>query len=133
MNPKEILTMKKIVSAVLVCVLLVGCVFALASCAPSNNPNKALACLEAEGYKVVLIDYEHLLPDDVEASLTAFKDGKLVLTITYYEEASDAKDAWDEISKADREAYLESNKDCVYARSGKMIYFGTKEAANAAR
>ena len=53
----------------------------------------------------------------------------------YFEEAADANDSWDKIQE-----YADKNKDddakdseWVCKKSGKMIYFGTKNAVAAAK
>ena len=53
---KRGMTMKKMISTILVCVMLVGCVFTLASCTgPNSDPDKAEASLKEAGYTVIAI------------------------------------------------------------------------------
>ena len=49
--------MKKIISTILVCTLLLGCLFTLTSCfGPNSDPEKAKTALEDAGYLVTLTD-----------------------------------------------------------------------------
>ena len=89
--------MKKVVSILLVCVLLVGCVFALASCAKTlNGEYKADAAIISRTYKFegnkVAITYEILgFEKTVEGTYTIAKDEEGVekITITLNSEDKD--------------------------------------------
>lgn len=136
--------MKKIISLALVCLLLVGTMFSLASCgasAPNSDPDKALAALKANGYEAEKLDgFSMLTFPDAKCAITGVKESededKFVDTIfiIYYKSAEDAKDHWDGIQdffnkmmdEADKEEVNES--DWVINQSGSMIYFGTKAA-----
>ena len=131
--------MKKIISSVLVCVLLIGTMLVLASCGgPNSDPKKAEAALKDAGYVVVLNDGSALgglgglaLPDGVEATIFATKDGEY-LAISYYEDADALKDAWDE-AKEEAEKLEDKYEGIVCKKSGKMIYIGTADAVKAAK
>ena len=90
--------MKKILSTILVAVLLVGCVFALASCKSGNGEKPELdlkaakKALEKEDYNVTLNGDEDKLDPWIEETLTAtnteYGDN---LTITVYKDSETAK------------------------------------------
>lgn len=89
--------MKKVVSILLVCVLLVGCVFAFASCAKTlNGEYKADAVIASATYKFegnkVAITYEIFgFEKTVEGTYTIAKDEEGVekITITLNSEDKD--------------------------------------------
>ena len=90
--------MKKITSLLLVCVLLVGCVFTLASCAKMLNGKYELDALvggktyEFKG-KSVVITYEVLgFEKSVEGEYSIAEDdkGNLKITFTFAEDEKDA-------------------------------------------
>ena len=131
--------MKKIISSVLVCVLLIGTMLVLASCGgPNADPKKAEAALKDEGYTVVLNDGSALgglgglaLPDGVEATLVAYKDGEYI-AVSYYDDKDALNKAWEEADES-AEELKEKYEDIVCKKSGKMIYIGTKDAIKAAK
>ena len=57
------------------------------------------------------------------------------ITIIYFEEKDDANDAWEKIQKESEDDKKDADEDAewVCKKSGKMIYYGTKEAINAAK
>jgi len=131
--------MKRIISAVLVCILMVGCVFALASCGgPNKDPKKAAKALEDAEYTVNLVDGEAAKTLKCEAMISAYnKDGETI-TIMYYLEAADAKEAYNEAKDALKEleeAAKEADEEFNYevGKSGKMVWMGTKDAIKAAK
>ena len=90
--------MKKITSLLLVCVLLVGCVFTLASCAKTLNGKYELDAIvggktyEFKG-KTVAITYEVLgFEKTVEGkyAIDENDDGELEITFTFAEDEKDA-------------------------------------------
>lgn len=138
-------TFAKILCLSLVAVMLCA---TLASCAPAAKAEDAVAALKDNGYTALKDD--NAIPallklagvNGVETVVTASKvdsDNKYqTIKIVYFGSASDAKDAEenvtkyvDEKEKDDKEKADES--DWVFKRSGKMIYFGTKDAVKAAR
>ena len=134
--------MKRILSAILVCILMVGCVFALASCNPNKDPEKAKEALEDAGYTVVLVDDKEFLDEDMEANVTAYdKDGNYI-SITYYADKDAAKEAFEEAEDEldDVKEYIAEilnveadDLDLEIDKSGKMIWIGTKDAIKAAK
>ena len=131
--------MKRIISAVLVCILMVGCVFALASCGgPNKDPKEAKKALEDAEYTVNLVDGELAKAAKCEAVINAFnKDGDRI-TIMYFLESADAKDAYDEAKdelKELEEAAKEADEEFNYevGKSGKVVWMGTKDAIKAAK
>jgi hypothetical protein len=139
--------MKKIISAVHACVLLLGCVFALASCgAPAKDPAKAEANLKGAGYQVKLLNNKEVLdivygsdetnPNKIVAEIKAVK-GNDFINIFYYDSKESAKEAWKTI-EAQYEATalnLKESEDLKikYGREGAVIYIGTKAAVKAAK
>ena len=130
--------MKKIISTVLVCVLLLGCVFALASCgAPDSDPKEAKANLEEEGYTVTLRENF----DGYAATLYAYynnvnKKEFNEIYIYYFSDEAAAEKAWESLEKVYSEE-AESKKDTAleikYGIDGNLIYKGTVDAVKAAR
>ena len=120
--------MKKALKLIALSMVLVMAVLALAACGPNSDPEKAKAALEDKGYEVLLIDEG--LTGGLEATLSAFnEDSEDGIYIYYFESADDANDAYDDIEKlfelakeADEDLELELKK------SGKMVYYGTKQA-----
>ncbi len=120
--------------AVMMCAVLVSC------SAPNADPSKANDALKDAGYSVIYNDGSvgiggisiSTLPEGVEASIIATKGDDNYIVITYYKEASDANDAWEEAEK-EAEELKEKYEDIVCKKSGKMIYLGTKEAVKAAQ
>ena len=135
--------MKKILSMILVCILTVGCVFALASCgAPNKDPKAAKAALEEADYKVTLLEGMLLEGaaaaigvEDLDAMLTAFKDDDAI-SIYYFEEKEDAEEAYEKLEELYNEAKEEADEDdpeIKLGKSGNMIWMGTKNAIKAAK
>ena len=128
--------MKRILSAVLACVLLVGCVFALASCGgPNSDPAKAEAALKEEGYTVAAIPTFGLA--GVKKAISAYKvDGENNegVQIFYLTEDADADKAYEEIEKLYNEAKEEDEDiDLKIGKADGMIWFGTADAIKAAK
>ena len=128
--------MKRILSAVLVCVLLVGCVFALASCgAPNSDPAKAEAALKEEGYTVVAIPTFGFA--GVKKAISAFKgedDAAEGIQIFYLDEDADADKVYEEIEKLYNDAKEEDEDiDLKIGKADGMIWFGTAAAIKAAK
>ena len=128
--------MKKFARILCVMLVAVMLVCTLASCiAPKGDPDKAEKALEKEGYTVTVIDSAAVLPDGVEAYLSAFKGDEGVM-IYYFESAKDAKEYWkdheDDIKEMKEEAKEEGEK-LVVKKVGKMIWVGTPKAVKAAK
>ena len=140
--------MKKILSTVLVCVLLLGCVFSLASCfgaKPNSDPEAAKKALEDADYKVyaqikdgvglisatkVDIDLEDFeSEEDMEA---AMKDAEFVY-IVYLPEDADVDEAYEEAKEEFEEAKEKYDIKIKIGKDGNMIWYGTKAAIKAAK
>lgn len=92
--------MKKIISAVLVCVLLMCCVFALASCGKLSGTYKDAANIttfEFSGSKVTL-RIDNIIGEDTvlegKYEITEDEEGKQTITFTFDSEDDEA-DAWE--------------------------------------
>lgn len=139
--------MKKTVRILAFAITLIMLALTLASCgAPNSDPDKAKKALEKNGYTAVKTNgyFSGIAAaflgkeNTVDASVTGTKtetdkDGNKKtesVFILYFKTADAAKDAWDDI-KSENEK--KDDSDWVVARSGKIIYYGTKAAIKAAR
>lgn len=137
--------MKNTLRILAVAMVAVMLCLTLASCGgPNPDPNKALESLKENGVtfagKDTLIIPTALKIAGVDGissvvSGTGKIDDKYAhITIIYFEEAEDAKNAFEKV-----EDYANKNKgdaedsDWVFKKSGKMIYYGTKDAVKAAK
>ena len=133
----------KILSLSLVAVLLCA---TLVACAPAKNADDALKALEDNGYTAVnsnLVGAAGLaaagikgVDSVVTGTKTEKKDDKTTVetvTIIYFTDADAAKTAEEKVSGQSDKEKKDNESDWVFARSGKMIYFGTKAAVKAAR
>ena len=137
--------MKNTLRILAVAMVAVMLCLTLASCGgPNPDPDKALESLKDNGVtfagKDTLIIPTALKIAGVDGissvvSGTGKIDDKYAhVTIIYFEEAEDAKNAFEKV-----EEYANKNKgeaedsDWVFKKSGKMIYYGTKDAINAAK
>ena len=134
--------MKRIISAVLVCVLLLGCVFALASCgAPNKDYKKAAEKLEKKGFKVEVVDGDAAKAMGMTAAITATKgegEDAQGINIAYYEKQEDADKAYkalEESLKAMEELAEKAGKklDMKIGQKGTMVWMGSKAAIKAAK
>ena len=137
--------MKKVLSIVCLLALTVCCLFAFASCgAPNSNPDDAKAALEENGLKATKdtvaqpLVLKGLGIDDVDCVVSAagkIDDEYAYIYIIYFEETDDAKEAWEDVQEyADKQKSDEAeDSEWVCEKSGKMIYFGTKNAVKAAK
>ncbi len=131
--------MKRIISAVLVCILMVGCVFALASCGgPNSDPLKAKEALTEAGYTAVKFDADGNIGEiaiiaamkiagisNIKNVVTGSKDGNVEVTIIYF----DTKDN----AKAELEDVQDYAGDKEVKQSGAMLYYGTEAGIKAAK
>ena len=135
----------KILSLSLVAVMLLA---TLASCAPASDPDKASQALKDDGYKVVkdttiLPDAFKLLQYDLDAVLTGTKtvkdkDGNNkveTVTIFYFANKEDAEKAYEKVKDEEKDSKKDSEESnwVSATKSGKMVYFGTKQAIKDAR
>ncbi len=123
--------------AIMTCTLFVAC-------APASDPDKALEALKENGVEFAAKD-DKVIPgvlklagvDGVECVVSGtgkIDDEYAHITIIYFEESADAKDAWDDIKDRAEDAKKDAeDSEWVCKKSGKMIYYGTKNAINAAR
>ena len=137
--------MKKILSAVLACVLLLGCVFALASCGaakPNANAADAKAALEAAGYEVEMYDTAEYLAHFGVEGLAAFVSAyieeddeiKEAVNIYYLTDGADADKAYEAIEAIFNEGKEDVPElELVIGKADKMVWFGTKAAVEAAK
>ena len=138
--------MKNILRFAAVAMVTIMLCLTLASCGgPNADPDDALAALKENGVTWAAKDntvlpgvYKLLGVDDVECvvSGTGKIDGEYAhVTIIYFEEKDDANDAWEKIQKESEDDKKDADEDAewVCKKSGKMIYYGTKEAINAAK
>jgi ABC-type multidrug transport system fused ATPase/permease subunit len=114
----------------------------LASCfGPAADPAKAEAALEENGYAVTMNDGKlveviamALGIDDLDAQITAVSKEDIddFITIYYFETKEAADKAWDKVQK-EAEDKKDDDSEIVIKKSGKVIYYGTKNAVKAAR
>ena len=137
--------MKKFAQFISLALVAVMCVALLASCAPASDPDKAVAALKDAGYVAgkdtgLSAFISALTGNKLSAVVSGTKtdDDKNLQTvyILYYETADDAKSAYESSALKKYFDDKKENKeetDYVYAKSGKMVYFGTKTAIKDAR
>ena len=130
--------MKKIISTVLLCVLLCGCIFALVSCgAPNSDPKEAAASLEDDGYVVTLNESFVGYKATVTASKNNVKDKEYDwVELYYFNSDEDANKAWETFEakfSAEAEELKDTENEIVYGISGSLIYKGTPRAVKAAK
>lgn len=134
-------TLTRIVALALIAVM--ACL-TLASCGgPAADPDKALEALKDNDYTAEKADdalstgaLALLGIKGVECIVSGVNEDGENITIFYFEDADDAKEAWDGFEDileefADEEEMEDS--DWVCKKSGKMIYYGTKAGAKAAK
>ena len=139
-------TIAKIFALSLVAVMMCAALTACSLFGPSSDPDKALEALKdsdyaAEkidstlglaGYALIGIDIEEL--ECVVAGSS--KDGDEGINIFYFEDKDAANDAFEKIEKFVEELTEDRDEDdpeIVVKKSGKMVYYGTKEAVKAAK
>lgn len=130
--------MKKTIRFVAFAMVALMLMLTLASCGakPNSTPADAKKALEKAGYEVLLVDSEVALKltgvDGLVASIVATtKDLKNAITIYYFKDSETANKAYDKIEKEAEEAKKELENVSV-GKSGKVIWFGTKDAVKAA-
>ena len=138
--------MKNVLRFAAVAMVAIMLCLTLASCGgPNADPDDALAALKENGVTWAAKDntvlpgvYKLLGVDNVECvvSGTGKIEGEYAhVTIIYFEEKDDANDAWEKIQKESEDDKKEADEDSewVCKKSGKMIYYGTKDAVKAAK
>ena len=138
--------MKKIISLVIVCVMLLGCTLVLSSCGgPNSDPAAAKAALDEAGYAADITDdpislafYGAIGIKSVVSGMKVAEDDedKLVdaVSIFYLKDDADVDKAYETLEKFYNEAKEEyEDLDMEIGKSGNMIWFGTKDAIKAAK
>ena len=130
--------MKKTIRFVAFAMVALMLMLTLVSCGakPNATPADAKKALEKADYEVLLIDSEAALKltgiDGLVATLAATtKDLKNAVSIYYFKDSASASDAYDKIKELADEA-KEKTENISVGKSGKMIWFGTKDAVKAA-
>ncbi len=137
--------MKKTFRLVAVALVAVMLCLALASCGgPNADPEKAVEGLKDAG--LVAAEDKLIVPtalklagvkgiDTVVGGAGKIDDEYAVITVIYFDEAEDAKNAMEAVEK-----YADDNKskdakdsEWEFKQSGKMIWYGTKNAVKAAK
>ncbi len=137
--------MKKTIRILALAMVTVMLCLTLASCGgPNADPDKAVEALKENGITWAAKD-AYVVPallrasgvDGVEnvVSGTGKIDDKFAhITIIYFEEADDATDAMEKVEElANDDKKDAEDSDWVFKKSGKMIYYGTKDAVKAAK
>lgn len=138
--------MKKALRLIAVAMITVMLCLSLASCGgPNSDPDDALAALKDNGITWAAKD-STIIPgvlklagvdgiDCVVSGTGRLDDEYAHITIIYFEEKDDANDAWEKIQKKSEEQKENADEDAewVCKKSGKMIYYGTVAAVNAAK
>lgn len=136
--------MKKFAQLISLALVAVMCVVLLASCAPASDPDKAEKALKDAGYtaatdkKILPAGYKIVTGKDIDAVVTGTKTDadKNVqhVTIVYFANAEDAKAAYEDLKNdSDKDKKDADESEWVFAKSGKMVYWGTKTAVKDAR
>lgn len=116
----------------------------LASCGgPNADPDKALSSLKDNGVKwagkdtvVIPLALKAIGVDGIDCVVSGtgkIDDEYAHITIIYFDEKDDANDAWDKVQDYADEKKDDDATDWVCKKSGKMIYYGTKNAISAAK
>ena len=138
--------MKKVLSIVCLLALTVACLFTMVSCGgPNSDPDEALAALKENGVTWAAKDTK-LIPGllkmagidgvDCVVSGTGEIDEEFAqITIIYFNDADAAKAEWEDVKKYAEEEKADEAEESnwVCDKSGKMIYYGTKNAIDAAK
>ena len=129
--------MKKIISTVLVCILLCGCMFALSACgAPDSDPKAAAAALEEEGYDVTLNENAVGYAATIVAVKNNVKEKEYdYVEIYYFDSEEAANKAWETLESAfaaEAEEFDGTDYEIDYGKDGVVIYKGTPDAIDAA-
>ena len=134
--------MKKAIKILALSLVLIMSVMVLASCgAPNADPDKAIDSLKNHGYSAAKDDTWipaalKLLGADAETVVTgtATIDGKAEhVTIVYFDDADDAKAAWEKVKEYAEDKKEDDDSDWTVAQSGAMIYWGTSAGIKAAK
>ena len=120
----------------------------LASCAPASDADKAVEALKAEGYttfrdNTVFPTAFKLAGYSLNVVVTGTKtvkdkDGKdtvETVTIFYFADKDNAEKAYEKVKDEEKDSKKDSEESnwVSATKSGKMVYFGTKQAIKDAR
>jgi len=141
--------MKKMIRLLALVLVLALSVCTLASCAPAADPDKALASLKENGYTAakddtvvpaalkaafIVAGVKATVDEVVSGTYIGEDDEVQTVTIVYFTDKDGAKAAWDEVKEyAEDQKKDDEAKDWTIAKSGNMIYWGTKAGIAAAR
>ena len=126
--------MKKTIRIIALAMVALTLMLTLASCGakPNSDPDAAEKALEEAGYEVVSIPALGVNGLDKNISATKIDGDKVdAVTIFYFKDSDSAESAYELIEKQANEA-KEEMEDVAIGKSGKMIWFGTKDAVKAA-
>lgn len=130
--------MKKLVKSLAIVMLIVMSLTLLVSCGPNSDPDKAIASLKDNNYAAIkdtaLAGVIGLFLGDVKAidAIVVGTNAEEIITIVYFKDSKTASTYWDKMQEYADKENKDKNPDWVVKKSGKMIYFGTKEGAKAA-
>ena len=125
--------MKNRLTAYLCIFLILPCLFCLVGCSvPNADPDRAILSLEEAGYTVTEKRVAALIHfgDGLSRAFEASRDRE-VIHVLYYESDTAADIAFETVRTLG-DSYRPSDVDegeWIVKRSGKCIYFGTKQAA----
>lgn len=138
--------MKKVLSIVCLLALTVACLFTMVSCGgPNSDPDKALAALKENGVDwagkdTVAIPLTLKLAGIENVDCVVSGTGKIEekyahITIIYFTDSDSANNAWEKVEEKAEAAKKDAGEDSQWVcdKSGKMIYYGTKNAVDAAK
>ena len=140
--------MKKFVKIFALALVAVMLLATLASCAPASDADKAVEALKAEGYttfrdNTVFPTAFKLAGYSLNVVVTGTKtikdkDGKdtvETVTIFYFADKDNAEKAYEKVKDEEKDSKKEAgeSKWVSATKSGKMVYFGTKQAIKDAR
>ncbi len=132
---------KKLVLSIALAMVMVLSVV-LCACGPNSDPAAAKTTLQDNGYtaiedKLVVPNALKLLGvEDISTVISGTKtvDKKTEhVTIIYFESADAANAGWDKVQEYASDDKEKEDTDWTIVKSGKMIYYGTKQAIKDAR
>lgn len=133
---------KKIIVSISLILVIALCAAVLCACAPNSDPDKAIKALSDNGYTAAQDDL--VIPTalrlfgvkDIDCVISGTKkngDNVDSITVVYFTSKSAADDNWDEVQKYVDDKEDEDDSDYEIKKSGKMIYWGTKQGIKDAR
>ena len=124
--------MKKFVRIISLALVALTLCALFAACAPAKDPADAKAALEEAGYVVVST------PSLIDGCTEVVRGiaAKEYIKIYYFESTEKANAAYEKVEELydeDEDEEEEDDSEWVFKKSGKIIYYGTKNAVKAAR